>query len=1418
MENKIRLFFEKTKLLDNIEIEQILGCCSFSVNLNNEIIQIHLIFEKLLLPEILIPLIKKIQNQNEINFVFNFKNCIYNFEDVSSYLIYFSKDNKLLNNKTKNVLERKSGRIENNILYMKYLNISEEYDLKNHLEMIKNFLSSFGIIFADIKFEFDEKKRDIELYRESKQKILISEKNPGNSENLIKRVRISGKESKIINLNINDKEAVIVGEIFQIEIMNTKNNQKIYKLYVSDETSSIIIKFLPWLCKNFINFVSTLKIGDLIKTRIALEIDKYEKNDITGNIIEILKLEKHNTLENIDTSAEKRIELLAHTNMSSFEGLNNFTEFGKRAILNGHHAIGLTDKLNCQSFPEAFNFSKKHQDQIKIIYGFQTNLVESRLKAVINPVDIELKNASYVVFDIETTGLYPFLDEIIEFGAIKYENEKIVDEIQFFINPKVNIPQKISQLTGIRDDMVKTGLEIKKALKMIKDFFGKSILIAHNGISFDINFINSKLEKYSLGKVDNPLIDTMVLSRSLNKFKSHSLGSLCRKYKIEYNDITAHRADFDAKVLLDVWKILIDQLLENKIDNLLNINNNIVNESLINKTRPYLANFHCLNQLGIKEMYQIISKSLTDNLHDYPYLLEKDFLNSTKNLLFSNSPTSGDIFESALYDIDLDLENKIKKYDFIFICPPSNFNHDILRENFDEKKIEKILKRIYDASIKLGKKVLASNEPFYIDKKDQIVYDIFIHTKAIGGKPHRLYSYNESNAIMTDFYFKTTDEMLSDFKFLGKEIAYEIVIKNPKLIVDMIDNNIQPIQTKLQTPIISNAEENLKELAYKNLRLIYGDNPHEFLQKRLEWELSSIIDNGYGVIYWFSHLLVKISNDDDYLVGSRGSIGSSFVATLINITDVNPLPPYYLCHNCKNFLFVKNVNSGFDLEKIKCGKCGEKMEGDGHNIPFEVFMGFNGDKVPDIDLNFSAEYQSKAHNYIKKTFGKTHVFRAGTISTVAEKTAYGYVKNYCELTNKHNVTNAEIKRLAKKCCNVKRTTGQHPGGIIVVPLEKDVYDFTPFNYPADDKTQDWYTTHYAFESLHDALLKFDILGHDSPTVLKMLKKSTGYDPKLIPNNDEKVMMMFNDISSLGIKKENLFNSSVASFGIPEFGTKFVREMLEITKPKNFSDLVRISGLSHGTDVWNNNAKELISKKNIDISEVISCRDDIMVYLQEKMIDPLISFKIMEDVRKGMGLKKEYIDIMKSANVPEWYIESCQKIKYLFPKAHATAYVDMAWKIAWYKKYYPLDFYASYLSIRISNFDVEIITKGKEYIREKYNEINSLLKNSKTKYQVKQKEIDLMVIYEILLEMMERGFKFKMVDLKYSLEKEFIVKSDYLIPPFSIIPGLGETAASSIITARKEKYFSDKEDFLSRTKINKTVLKTLDNYGVLNNLS
>lgn len=1428
-QNKIFSFLSKLNLIDSDNWNEFYNSISIDfLRTKNKKINISICLKNLIDPSIFFGFLEKTKTIDDsiiFNFSFDFDIDKINEIKLFDYLIYYVSNN-LFEEKTLilSILKRKRGKIENNSFFIFYLNQNEKFILSKQISCFEKFFQSNGLSQLKIDLLIDEKEKEVQLHKKNiHENILnLAQKENKSNENQIKiksSKNIVGSVVKIHDLFLEMQTATIEGEIFNIDKVVTKNGFTIYKFYITDFTDSIVIKIMPK--KNLtLESISSLKNGMWVKAKINLQNDMFENNDLTGLVIDLTTIEKPKKYIREDSLSVPRVELINHTNMTAFEGLVNVGELFEIVKKFNHKVLSITDKNNCQNFPEVYNLSKKYPD-IKIIYGIQFDKFKKNIELVTNPIDTILSKATYVLFDLETTGLSPYYDKIIEFGAIKYSNGIIIDRMQFFVNPNEKISEKIFSITKISNKDVENGIQLDEALKKIKEFFGDSILIAHNGIKFDMPFINCKLEQLGMEIIKNPLIDTMQISRSINEqISGHSLGAICRKFKIDYDENQAHRADKDSEYLLDVWRKFLNILEQKEINNLLDVNTKLQNKLLLSRNRGSIINLHCKNQNSIKKLYELISISLTRNYSGGPKIFYEDIEPVKDFFLISNSPTEGDVIEFALSNTNEELDNLIKNnYDFIMVSPPDCFKHEISRDVYKREWLENAVLRIINIAKKYNKLVVASSDTYYIDKNDSSIFNVYVHTKSIGGKRHRFYKYNDVNNIMPELYYRNTTEMMEEFSFLkDHKLINEIVVTNSRNISEMVENGIKPIKENLHSPHIEGASDLLKKLIYQRAYEIFGENINDFVKERIDREINSVINNGYAMVYWFSHLLVKKSIEDGFMVGSRGSVGSSVTAWLVNITEVNALPPHYLCSNCKYFRFVDDCQSGFDLPNIKCPKCSSILSGDGQNIPFETFMGFEGDKIPDIDLNFSAIYQSKAHDFIRDMFGKERVFRAGTISTVAKKTAYGYVKSYLEETGKFNTRQAEIIRIASKCENVKRTTGQHPGGIIVIPHEFDVFDFTPYNYPADDVEQDWFTTHFAFESLHDSLLKFDILGHDNPTVLKMLSELTGVDPTKIPNYDEDVMMLFNSTKSLKIKQDDINEIlKVGSSGIPEFGTNFVKEMLLITRPKNFSDLIRISGLSHGTNVWNDNAKNLIQESGLEISDVISCRDDIMVFLLEKGIPSKISFKIMEDVRKGKGLTKEYKDILKQNNIPEWYINSCEKIAYLFPKAHASAYVIMAWKIAWFKIHYPLHFYASYFSIRTDVFDIKTIIEGKESIISKIDNIKSRLNDPKQKGSVKTKEVDLIPIYEISLELIGRGFEIKNIDLNKSDAKNFVIEDNYLIPPFSTIDGLGEAVANSIIEARNQRPFTSKDDIKNRTKITNTHFKILDELRIISHL-
>ena len=905
-----------------------------------------------------------------------------------------------------------------------------------------------------------------------------------------------------------------------------------------------------------------------------------------------------------------------------------------------------------------------------------------------------------------------------------------------------------------------------------------------------------------MAEAPQPVIDTLEMSRFLHpQLKSHRLNTLAKRYGVGLEQ--HHRAVYDSETTGALcWIFLKEAREEHNILFHDELNKYIGGGDSYKRARPFHATILAKNQDGLKDLFKIISASNIDYYYRTPRLPRSVLQASRENLLIGSACSEGEIFEAMMQKGAEAAKAKAKFYDYIEVMPKEVYAPLITRELVkNESDLEEIITQIVAIGDELGKTVVATGNVHYLNKEDAIYREILIGSLKV----------NQGKVLhLPEAHFRTTDEMLDCFSFLGKEKAKEIVVSNSQKIADSIDEII-PIKDQLYTPNMEGANEEVTRLSYDEAKRLYGEQLPELVEKRLEKELNSIIGNGFSVIYLISQKLVLKSNQDGYLVGSRGSVGSSFVATMTGITEVNPLPPHYRCPECKYSYFYEDgsIGSGYDLEKKDCPKCGADMDRDGHDIPFETFLGFYGDKVPDIDLNFSGEYQAHAHAYTKELFGEEYVYRAGTIGTVADKTAFGYVKAY-ERDHNFRFSSAEIDRLAKGCTGVKRTTGQHPGGIIVIPDYMDVYDFTPIQFPADAQDSEWKTTHFDFHSIHDNVLKLDILGHDDPTVIRMLQDLSGIDPQTIPPNDPDVMKIFGSTDVLGVTPEQIF-SKTGTLGIPEFGTRFVRGMLEQTSPNTFAELLQISGLSHGTDVYLGNAETLIRENNIPLADVIGCRDDIMVYLIHHGMDDGLAFKIMESVRKGKGIPDDWQAEMRAKEIPEWYIQSCLKIKYMFPKAHAAAYVLMALRVAYFKVHQPIRYYCAFFSVRAQDFDLVAMTQGKEMIKTRMKEIMD------KGLEASVKEKSLLTVLELANEMVERGFNFKMVDLDKSHANNFVIEGDTLIAPFRAIPGLGGNVANQIVQARENQPFLSKEDLATRGKVSKTIIDYMNENGVLKNL-
>ncbi|MBM6930484.1 PolC-type DNA polymerase III [[Clostridium] spiroforme] len=1215
-----------------------------------------------------------------------------------------------------------------------------------------------------------------------------------------------------------DNNAVIEGYIFKTELIKTRKNSHIQSLWITDYTDSIIVKRF----ENSKNSVEDMKILDKgkvwIKATGEIRFDNFAKETVLmARQIEVIKGPEARK----DLAETKRVELHTHSKMSAMDGIGNISDYINQVAKWGHSAIAVTDHGNVQSFPEAQSASLKAG--IKMIYGVELNMIEPHFDIVFNEKSLSIENATYVSFDLETTGFSVVHDGITEFGAVKIKNGEIVDRLQSFINPEKQIGSRVVELTHIRNDMVADAPTIAEFMPRILDFFEDAILVAHNA-KFDISFLNESLKRMGQKPLKNPVIDSLALARAVLKpMKSYKLGAVCRVYRVNYEDDVAHRADYDAEVLASVFITMLHSIMQMGHYDLLDLNK-LQKDDAYKIVYPYHVTALALNKEGLKNMFKIVSEANTAYFHDGSRIPKERLEHFRQGLLYGTSCYKSDVFEAAMNRSDEQLEKLMAFYDYVEIQPLEDYYHLIDRGQIENQEdLIDSIKRLISTAKKLNKIVVATGDVHFLNKKDKIYRDVFISQPkiGIGHKAHPLCDRKNPRAFTPYQYLRTTDEMLKCYEYLTEEEAYEYVVTNTNKIADMVEE-IRPIHDKLFTPTIDNADENLQKICYETAHKMYGKQLPEIVEKRLEKELSNIIKHGFGVIYYISHLLVKKSNDDGYLVGSRGSVGSSFVATMAGITEVNPLPPHYLCPHCGHSEFLKEgvIADGYDLEAKTCPICGQQMKGEGHNIPFETFLGFNADKVPDIDLNFSGEYQSHAHAFTKTIFGEDHVFRAGTISTVAEKTAYGYAKGYAEILNMDNdMRSAELERIARGCGGVKRTTGQHPGGIIVIPRDYDVFDFTPYQYPADDLNAEWRTTHFDFHAIHDNVLKFDILGHVDPTVIRMLQDLTGIDPKTIPTNDQKVMSLFSSSEALGIDLSYI-NCKSGALGLPEFGTTFVRSMLDQTKPKTFNDLVIISGLSHGTDVYLGNAETLIKNGTCTLKEVIGCRDDIMVYLIEKGLPNKDAFDIMECVRKGKSPavfpEKKYEELMKKYNVPQWYIDSCKKIKYMFPKAHAVAYVLSAIRVAWWKVYYPREYYAVYFSTRCDFYDIETMIAGKEAILTRRKEIEQL----REERNASNKDEGLWDVFEIALEMIERGYHFNPLNLELSDASRFILDPQDdkgLIPPFSSVDSLGESVAKTVIEARKNGPFLSIEDVMNRTKLNNSHVKQLTKMGVFDGM-
>ena len=1201
------------------------------------------------------------------------------------------------------------------------------------------------------------------------------------------------------------------GKIFMVEAVERK--KLIVTYYITNYKDSIMVKCFE-SAKLTKEVLTSFKEGMWVEVGGRVGFDTFAKDEVfTANTIkEIEPLEE----KRVDEEEEKRVELHVHTKMSNMDAVCDAGDYIKKAASWGHSAIAITDHGVVQAYPDAVKGGKGKD--IKVIYGIEFYVVDEYDNHIFNPSDTTLENTTYVSFDLETTGLSSRADEIIEIGAVKHKNGMIIDRFQTFINPHKKLSEFTTNLTSITNEMVESGLELDVAIPKFIEFCKDSILVAHNAV-FDYSFIKNAVSKLGLEPITNPIIDTLPISRHMySEYRSHTLGSIARRYNIDYDEEVAHRADYDAQVLSEVFEVMLNDIVNKKGITKHKDIASMQDPTNFARKRPIHIIALAKNQQGVKDLYGLVSKSHIEFYNEVPVIPRSLLASNRENLILGSSCLNGEVFDTAMTRNYDDLKRVASFYDYLEVQPISNYKHLVdtyTVENIDRIKL--IINYIIEAGKELNIPVVATSDCHYVDPNQKVFRDVYISAQAIGGKHHPLYDFRGRIKDNPDQHLRTTREMLDEFDFLEPSLAKEIVVTNTNLISNMIEP-VAPLKDGTYSPRIENDKEELTRICWETAHKLYGEELPEIVKARVDKELASIIGNGFAVMYYIAHKLVKKSNEDGYIVGSRGSVGSSLVAHFTGITEVNALPPHYICDNCKYFELVdpKEYRSGYDLPDKICPKCGKPLRGEGQDIPFETFLGFKGDKVPDIDLNFSGEYQPTAHDFTKVMFGEYNVYRAGTIGTVAQKTAYGYVKGYFEDKGTiDKIRKAEIQRIAMGCEGVKRTTGQHPGGIIVIPNYMDVHDFTPVQYPADDMDASWRTTHFDFHAIHDNVLKLDILGHVDPTALRMLKDITGIEPKDIPCNDKQVFSLFTSCDAMGVTKEQILNEN-GVVGIPEFGTNFVRKMVLEAHPTTFADLIQISGLSHGTDVWNGNAQTLIQNGTCKLNEVIGCRDDIMNVLIQYGLEPSLAFKIMESVRKGKGLSAEWEQEMINNNVPDWYLESCKKIKYMFPKAHAVAYVTMAIRIAWFKVHMPLEYYATYFSTRCDAFDVETFVKGYDAIKEKFLSIQNRLANFETAKDVTSKEQSLLTTLESAIEMTARGYSFTNIDLYKSDATRFVVDKENkkLIPPFIALDGLGANVAISVVEARKNGEFLSIEDLANRTQLNGTIIKNLQNMGVI----
>ena len=1342
---------------------------------------------------------------------------------------------------------KKTNAVSRSFLYLYRISIRENdinIELKNELAVetlyssgidskLEILLKNYGIGGYRVKFvsgDFSREICDVESEKEEKLTILTEkmdreiEKNskantapevkveiksavPTGNPGYNKKREVKGQAISIEYFRelIENEIAVIEGEVFALDKRELKTGKTLVTLRITDGNDSITAKIFLNSLKDF-----EIKTGDFVKVSGKKQIDRFEDNEEIIMISALSKLDIEKTIKE-DKAEVKMVELHTHTKMSEMVGVADVKEIVERAIQYGHRAVAITDYAVAHSFPFAYKAAKGKD--IKIIFGSEMYMVDDTAPMVRSAKDVPIEEETYIVYDLETLGLNSHKNEIIEIGAVKLSGTRIVERYSQLINPGKPIPKKIQDITGISDDMVRDMPSIEEVLPEFMKFVGDATMVAHNS-TFDMSFVRREVKRVMGIEYEPAVIDTLQMARDLfPELRGYGLKNITKHLGVSLEN--HHRAVDDSQATANMFIIFLEKYLEKGITNL----KDMTGAFPLNYQKQDTKNIMVLvkDQVGLKNIYKLISEAHIDYFGNKKPRILKSVLERHREGLIIGAPSTAHFMnngEISSYYLNYDfkkLDESIQFYDYVELQPRIAYSELVEADGTGTieryEDIEEMNRFIYERAKKYGKIVTASSNVHYLEKEDYRIRSILLYGS---GSVFRENQYRVDNG----FYFRTTDELLKEFEYLGGEIANEIVVENTNQISDLIDK-VQPIPSGFYPPKIENAENIVREMTYEKAYEIYGNPLPELVEQRIERELKAIIGNGFSVLYLSAQKLVKRSLDNGYLVGSRGSVGSSIVAFMMGITEVNALYPHYLCldSSCKYSEFIIREGAGVDLPDKICPKCGKTLKKEGHSIPFEVFMGFNGDKVPDIDLNFSGEYQSEIHRYCEQLFGKENVFKAGTISTLAEKNAEGYVKKFME-EHDLNVGKAEIIRLARKCEGAKKTTGQHPGGMIVVPQGNSIYEFCPVQKPANDQKSDSITTHYDYHVMDEQLVKLDILGHDDPTTIKLLQEYTGVDIYEIPLADPKTIKLFSSTESLGVTEKEI-NSSIGTFGVPEFGTQFVRQMLIDTRPTTFAELVRISGLSHGTDVWLNNAQEFIREGVATLSKVISVRDDIMNFLIDQGIEKGTAFKIMEFVRKGQPSKNpdqwaEYSKLMKEHNVPDWYIESCRRIKYMFPKGHAVAYVMMAMRIAYFKVHHPLAFYAAYLSRKVEDFDYELMRELNS-VKDRIEELNK-----EPKLDVKKKAQ--LAVCEIVVEMRARGFELLDIDIYKSQGNRFTIEDGKIRVPLMALNGLGTSVMENIIKERELGKFISYEDFKRRTKISQTTVDKLKALNAIEELS